>query len=112
MDTEFVRHYIEQIAVNVRRLRGTMTQEEFAKKCGVARTTIIRIEGRKNFEIRSLLQISEAFRLYPFSLCQTEEETAKVKAEADALRENMKREIVADLKREIVDEIMGKLKRK
>jgi DNA-binding XRE family transcriptional regulator len=99
MDTAFVRGYIDQIAVNVRRLRGTMTQEDFAKKCGVSRTTIIRIEGRKNFEIRSLLRIAEAFHLYPFNLCQTEEEAARARAEVDEFREELKRDVIKDVLR-------------
>lgn len=101
VDSEFVRHYSGIISTNVRRLRGAMTQEEFAKKTGVSRTTIIRIEARKNFEIRSLLKIAEAFKLYPFDLCMTDEERDRIQGEVRAMRESLKQEIIRDVMREI-----------
>ena len=100
-DSEFVRHYIDLIAVNIRRLRGAMSQEEFAKKVGVARTTVSRMEGRRNFEIRSLIKIAEAFGLYPFDLCMTEEERARVRADVERkekeIEERVTRNVLAKL---------------
>lgn len=100
-DSEFVKHYAGIIAINVRRLRGAMTQEEFAKKVGVSRTTIIRMESRKNFEIRSLLKIAEALGIYPFNLCMTEDERKRIEDDVNVEREKLKAEIIREVLKEL-----------
>lgn len=111
LDSEFVKHYVDIIAVNVRRIRGAMTQEDFAKKVGVSRTTIIRIESRKNFEIRSLLKIAEAFKLYPFGLCMTDEERARVQEDVRTIRDELKAEIITEVSQAVFDRVMKEVKK-
>jgi len=83
----FVNGYLNIIVKNLRRLRGTMSQENFSKKAGVSLTTIQRMESGKNFEIVSLLKIAERLGISPFDLYLTEEEKTKIKM-AEEEREN------------------------
>jgi DNA-binding XRE family transcriptional regulator len=95
--------YLSLISKNIRKLRGDMTQAEFAGKVGVSRTTIHRIESRKNFNLESLLRIAITFGLYPYELCLTDEERNRLQFRNDVLlesfKEAIKKDIIANLKK-------------
>jgi DNA-binding XRE family transcriptional regulator len=97
------------ISQNVRELRGMMSEDDFAKKVGVSRTTIHRIESRKNFNLESLLRIALTFGLYPYELCLTEEERQRLEFRTDVLmdsiKEIIKKEIFPELKKDILNEL-------
>lgn len=99
----FIVHYMNVISQNVRKLRGTMSQADFAKKVGISRTTVHRIESRKNFQVESLLKIADSFGLYPYDLCLSDEEKRRPITSTDFLvesfKEIIKKEIVAELKK-------------
>jgi len=96
-------HYTNVISQNVRKLRGNMSQAEFAKKAGVSKATVHRIESRKNFQAASLLRIAVTFGVYPYELCLTEEESVRLHLRTDVLvesfKEVIKNEILAELKK-------------
>jgi transcriptional regulator with XRE-family HTH domain len=98
--TEYL-NYTNVISQNIRKLRGEMTQAEFAKKAGVSPATIHRIESRKNFQAFSLLKIAIAFGVFPYELCLTEEERNRLHLRTDVLvesfKEVIKKEIIAEL---------------
>jgi len=95
--------YMNVISQNVRELRGTMSQAEFAKKVGISPATIHRIESRKNFQVISLLRIAISFGRYPYEFCLTDEERTKLHLRTDVLvesfKEIIKKEIIAELKK-------------
>ncbi len=99
----YVAHYLDIFSQNVRKLRGTMSQADFAKKAGISRATVHRIESRKNFQVISLLQIADSFGLLPYDLCFTDEEKKRVLSSTEVLvesfKEIIKKEIVAELKK-------------
>lgn len=101
--------YVDVISRNVRKLRGDLSQAEFAKKVGVSRTTIHRIESRKNFNLESLLRIALTFGLYPYELCLTEEERQRLQFRTDvfmdSIKEVIKKEIFPELKKDILNEL-------
>lgn len=96
-------HYTTVIASNIRKLRGDMTQVEFAKKAGVSAATVHRIESRKNFQAFSLLKIAVAFGVFPYEMCLTDEERNRLHLRTDVLvesfKEVIKKEIIAELKK-------------
>jgi transcriptional regulator with XRE-family HTH domain len=98
----FIRTYLERIARNLLNLRGKMSQQEFAKRAGVSRTTIQRMENGEDFKITNFLRIAATFGVLPTDLCLTEAERAeaqvKMKMFRDALKDELKREILADLR--------------
>jgi transcriptional regulator with XRE-family HTH domain len=100
--TELLRYSIV-ISKNVRKLRGDMTQAEFAKKAGVSAATVHRIESRKNFQAFSLLKIAVAFGAFPYEMCLTDEERQRLHLRTDVLvesfKEVIKKEIIAELKK-------------
>jgi DNA-binding XRE family transcriptional regulator len=100
---EAVVLYMNVISQNLRKLRGTMSQADFAKKVGVSRTTVHRIESRRNFKVDSLLQIAFSFGLAPYELCLTEEERQKLRLRSEVLvesfKEDLKKDIIAELKK-------------
>jgi len=99
----FIVYYMNIISQNVRKVRGTMSQADFAKKVGVSRTTVHRIESRKNFQVESLLKIADSFGLYPYDLCLSDEEKKRLISSTDVLVESfkdvIKREIIEELKK-------------
>ncbi len=101
--------YMDVISRNVRKLRGDLSQAEFAKKVGVSRTTIHRLESRKNFNLESLLRIALTFGLYPHELCLTEEERHRFEFRTevlvDSFKDVIKKEIFVELKKEILAEL-------
>ena len=97
----FIVYYMNIISKNVRKLRGTMSQVEFAKKVGISRTTVHRIESRKNFQVESLLKIADSFGLYPYDLCLSGEEKKQLISRTDVLVESFKEVI----KKEIIEEL-------
>lgn len=97
----FIAHYMNVISNNVKKLRGNMSQDEFASKVGISRTTVHRIESRKNFQVESLLKIADSFGLYPHDLCLSEDDKKKIIFSLDAMVEGIKEAI----KKEILDEI-------
>lgn len=53
----------QQLAVNLRARRGTKTQDMFARKLGISRATLSRLEsGAQNTTIKTLNQISKTLR--------------------------------------------------
>jgi len=101
--------YVDIISRNVRKLRGELSQVEFAKKVGVSRTTIHRIESRENFGLQCLLRIALTFGLYPHELCLTDEERQRLQFRTDVLmdsfKETIKKDIFAELKKEVIAEL-------
>jgi len=95
--------YRRVISDNVRKIRGGMKLEEFAKKAGVSASTVHRIESCKNFQADSLLRIAVAFGVFPHELCLTEEERKRLHLRTDVLvesfKEVIKNEILAELKK-------------
>lgn len=85
----WVGRYVAIVAENIRRKRGTMTQQELADKAGVSRTVVQRAESGKSIELESLLKIAHALKVEPSDLCLTESDheefNAKVKRLVDAL---------------------------
>jgi transcriptional regulator with XRE-family HTH domain len=96
-------YYLRVISDNVRKIRGGMKLDEFAKKAGVSTSTIHRIESCKNFQADSLLRIAIAFGVFPYELCLTEEERKRLHLRTDVLvesfKEIIKNEILAELKK-------------
>jgi transcriptional regulator with XRE-family HTH domain len=96
-------NYRNVISQNIRKIRGNMSQTEFAKKAGVSAATIHRIESRKNFQADSLLRIAIAFGVFPYELCLTDEERNRLHLRTDVLvesfKEVIKKEIIAELKK-------------
>lgn len=64
-----LKEFYGVIADNIIRLRGKMSQEELAKKAGVARGTIIKAESGKGCGLAALLKIAEALDAKPGDLC-------------------------------------------
>jgi DNA-binding XRE family transcriptional regulator len=95
--------YLNEISRNVRKIRGTMSQAEFAKKVGVSTATIHRIESCKNFQVAGLLRIAVTFGLYPYELCLTSDQRQRLHLRTDVLvesfKEVIKNEIIAELKK-------------
>jgi transcriptional regulator with XRE-family HTH domain len=85
----WIERYVAIVAENVRRKRGTMTQQELADKAGVSRTVVQRVEAGKSVEFESLLKIAKALKVEPADLCLTEEDrdefNSKTKRLVDAL---------------------------
>ncbi len=53
----------ETLAKNLRARRGELTQEQFARKLGISRATLTRLEGGyQNTTIKTLEQICKALR--------------------------------------------------
>ena len=100
---QYVTHYLDVISQNVRKLRGTMSQADFAKKVGISRTTVHRIESRKNFQVESFLKIADSFGLLPYDLCLTDDEKKRILGSTEILVESFKQiiknEIIAELKK-------------
>jgi DNA-binding XRE family transcriptional regulator len=98
-----VSSYMSVIAQNVRKLRGSMSQTEFAKKVAVSPATIHRIESRKNYQIESLLRIAFSCGLFPYEMCLTDDERIKLQLRTDVLvesfKEIVKKEILAELRK-------------
>jgi len=99
---QFITHYLTVLSQNVRKLRGAMSQADFAKKVGVSRATVHRIESRKNFQVESFLKIADSFGLLPYDLCLTDEEKSRALSRTNVLvesfKEIIKKEVVAELK--------------
>lgn len=109
--SDLVRARLNVIAINIKRLRGKMSQQEFAKKVGVSRTTISRIENAQNFEVVSLLMIAEEYGLQPYSLCMTEEQKVQLTERVNLLREELYNEMKKNLKEELAEEIKREIVR-
>lgn len=53
----------QKLATNLRARRGNKTQDEFARKLGISRATLSRLEsGAQNTTISTLQQISKSLR--------------------------------------------------
>jgi len=53
----------DALAANLRQRRGRLTQEAFARKLGVSRATLTRLEsGSQNATLKTLQQICRALR--------------------------------------------------
>ncbi len=98
---QFIAHYLTVISQNVRKLRGTMSQADFANKVGISRATVHRIESRKNFQVESFLRIADSFGLLPYDLCLTDDEKSRALSGTHVLiesfKEIIKKEIIAEL---------------
>ena len=54
---------VENLARNLRALRGDKTQDAFARKLGISQATLARLEsGAQNTTIKTLQQICKALR--------------------------------------------------
>lgn len=52
-----------RLAANLRRQRGNLSQKAFARKLGVSRATVTRLEaGSQNATLKTLDQLSKALR--------------------------------------------------
>jgi len=95
--------WLNIISQNIRKLRGSTNQADFAKKVGVSRATVHRIESRKNFRIESFLKFADSFGLLPYDLYLTDEEKSRALSGANVLEESfkeiIKKEIIAELKK-------------
>lgn len=102
-NSDFVLRHLAVIQANLRRIRGGMTQKEFARKTRVSLTTIQRIEDGQNFEIISLFKIAEALGMHPYELCMDDKELLKLEEqigrELDRRMKSMKAEIIDELKK-------------
>ena len=57
-------HLRSRLAVYVRNRRGTATQRDFARRTGLAQSTIMRIENEEqNVTIKTLEQLCQAFKV-------------------------------------------------
>lgn len=86
---EWIRRYVLMVAANIKSRRGSMTQEELAKKAGVSRTVVQRAESGLSIQFDNLLKIARALGVEPADLCLTEDDhrafNAKTKKLVDAL---------------------------
>jgi DNA-binding XRE family transcriptional regulator len=100
---QYVSHYLIIISQNVRKLRGMMSQDDFAKKVGISRATVHRIESCKNFQVESLLKIADSFGLLPYDLCLNDDDKKRILGSTEVLvesfKEIIKRDIIAELKK-------------
>ena len=54
---------VDNLARNIRTLRGAKTQDAFARKLGISQATLARLEsGAQNTTIKTLQQICKALR--------------------------------------------------
>lgn len=97
--------YMNIISRNVRKLRGILTQADFAKKVGVSRTSIHRIESRMNFKVDSLLRIALACGIPPHELCMTEEERQRLQFRTDILIASLKEVLKDVLKNDVIEKL-------
>ena len=86
---EWVKRYVAIVAANIRNRRGSMTQEDLAKKAGVSRTVVQRAESGLSIHFDNLLKIAHALDVEPGDLCLTEDDhrafNVKTKKLVDAL---------------------------
>ena len=101
------------VSQNVRRLRGSLSQADFAKMVGISRATVHRIESLRNFEVVNLFKIADALKLRRYDLVLTDDERALLQGCIDApigsFKEVLKKEIVAELKKELPNDLFRKL---
>ena len=103
---EALSSYLNIISQNVRKLRGTLNQADFATLVGVSRTSIHRIESRMNFKVDSLLRIALSCGIPPHELCMTEEERQKLQIRTELLVDSLK-EVIKDV---LMKDVIEKLK--
>jgi len=114
-----IRKFLVEVGIYVRRLRGEMSESDFAQKTGVSRTTVQRIEAGENFEIDSLLKIANALKINPFLLLMSEEERlnfdarfqAMMKSQIEQTAEAALKKIREDLP-ELIRAELGKLQKR
>lgn len=98
----YIGEYLDRIAQNLLALRGRMSQMDLAKRAGVSRTTIQRMEKGEDFLISNFFRIAATFGKSPIDLCQTEDERVSEKVRLESwrlkLKEELKAEILAELK--------------
>jgi transcriptional regulator with XRE-family HTH domain len=86
---EWVKRYVSIVAENIKGRRGSMTQEDLAKKAGVSRTVVQRAESGLSIQFDNLLKIARALGVEPSDLCLTEDDhrtfNVKTKKLVDAL---------------------------
>lgn len=73
-----VTTYLKVIGSNIRRLRGSMKQQELAEKAGVSRSTLSSIENGKSIELDNLLKIAKALGIDPANLFLSEDDRQEV----------------------------------
>ena len=105
--SDYVKENLRTIAINIRRIRGDMSQGEFGKKTGLSRTTVSRMESGENFNIASLFQVAEAFGLDPFAFCMTDEQKAALKGQAELYKQAWEKEIEARIEERVVRRLAG-----
>ena len=90
--------YLEVIGSNIRRLRGSMKQQELADKAGVSRSTLSSIENGKSIELDNLLKIAKALGIEPANLFLSEDERQEVSYKLKLLLEGALKAIYPDKK--------------
>ena len=88
-DTMSIQNFLYIIGHNIKRLRGSVSQDELAKKAGVSRSTIQAIERGKSVGLDKILKIAEALDINPADLFLTEEDRSEVTYKAKLFWEKL-----------------------
>jgi DNA-binding Xre family transcriptional regulator len=75
---DWVAHFALILAINVRRRRGDMTQQELAKAADISQTAVERIESRKPITLQTLLKIAHALKVEPGDLFLSEQDRQEI----------------------------------
>jgi transcriptional regulator with XRE-family HTH domain len=78
------------IGNNIRRLRGTMTQNEIAQKAGITRGTINAIENGQGCTLATLIQIADGLGISAANLFITDDQRKEVSFQHILLMEKLK----------------------
>lgn len=70
--------YFAIISINIKRLRGGMSEEKLADKAGIARGTIQRLKKSKNISLENLIKIAEALEVSPADLFITDVDRGEI----------------------------------
>ncbi len=90
MNSKSDDHLLKSIGINIRRLRGFMSQDKLAKKAGVSRSTIQAIEGGKSIGLDKLLRIAKALEVNPADLLLSEKDKKEITYKAKLFWDQIK----------------------
>ena len=74
----YITRHLGVIAENVRRLRGKMTQVQFAQTAGISNSTLQKIEAGKSVELDNLLRVAKALNINPADLFLSDEDRNEI----------------------------------